>query len=167
MTDRLDKLDYYTLLGVPEDADTGAIRIAFRKFARRYHPDRFVGKPAEKIERASRIYCRGGEAFQVLSRADTRAEYDKRLASGEIRLSAEDQDRAIMRATHGEPKKKKVHPIRTTEALTIFKQAVVETKRKDFMAAWRLMKRAMEVEPNNEFLEDRFARIDAYIRSNR
>ena len=166
MTDRLDKLDYYTLLGIPEDADEAAIRTAFRKFARRYHPDRFVGKPQDKIERASRIYSRGGEAFQVLSHKDTRAEYDKRLASGEIRLSAEDQDRAIMRAEQGEPEKKKVQPIRTPAALAIFKKAVAATKRKDFRGAWKLMKRAMEEEPNNEFLEDRFARIDAYLRAN-
>ena len=87
--DRLDQLDYYTLLGVARDADVDAIKRAFRTFARRYHPDKFVGQAEEKIERATRIYRRGSEAVQTLTDLDARRAYDAGLAKGELRLRSE------------------------------------------------------------------------------
>ena len=35
----MDKRDYYEVLGVPRDADENAIKSAYRKLARQYHPD--------------------------------------------------------------------------------------------------------------------------------
>ena len=51
--DQLDKLDYYTLLGVESDATTDEIKRAFRKFALRYHPDRHVESGPEAVARAT------------------------------------------------------------------------------------------------------------------
>ena len=53
--DRLDQLDYYTLLGAKRDASLDEIKAAFRVFARRYHPDRHAGGSEEKVARATRI----------------------------------------------------------------------------------------------------------------
>jgi len=85
--DRLDELDYYTLLGVADDASTEAIKSAFRSFARRYHPDRFVDADEEKLDQATRIFRRGSEAFQVLTDETQRQAYDHVLRSGKLRLT--------------------------------------------------------------------------------
>ncbi len=63
--------DYYATLGVPRDADEAAIKAAYRKLARKYHPDVSAEKDAE--ERFKEI----GEAYETLRDAGTRAAYDQ------------------------------------------------------------------------------------------
>jgi curved DNA-binding protein len=63
--------DYYAVLGVPPDADEQAIKQAYRKLARQYHPDVNPGdKQAE--ERFKEI----NEAYQALSDPERRRKYD-------------------------------------------------------------------------------------------
>jgi len=64
--------DYYAALGVAPDADDQAIKQAYRKLARQYHPDVNPGdKQAE--ERFKEI----NEAYQVLSDSEKRSVYDR------------------------------------------------------------------------------------------
>ncbi|MEO6928597.1 MAG: DnaJ C-terminal domain-containing protein [Casimicrobiaceae bacterium] len=62
--------DYYAALGVPRDAKADAIKSAYRKLARKFHPDVSTEKDAE--ERFKDI----GEAYETLKDADKRAAYD-------------------------------------------------------------------------------------------
>ena len=62
--------DYYEVLGVPRDADARAIKNAFRRLARKYHPDRSTEPDAE--ERFKEI----AEAYGVLADPAKRASYD-------------------------------------------------------------------------------------------
>jgi molecular chaperone DnaJ len=64
--------DYYRILGVPENADQAAIRKAYRKLAKEFHPDANQGDP-KAAERFKEI----GEAHGVLSNAEKRAQYDQ------------------------------------------------------------------------------------------
>jgi curved DNA-binding protein len=72
MGDRyMDFKDYYKILDVEPTADDKAIKTAYRKLARKYHPD--VSKEAgaeDKFKEAS-------EAYEVLSSPEKRAEYDE------------------------------------------------------------------------------------------
>ena len=76
--------DFYEVLGVPRDADTKAIKNAFRQLARRYHPDTSTEPDAE--QRFKEI----AEAYGVLSDPAKRASYDAQGSAGLAGATAED-----------------------------------------------------------------------------
>ena len=65
--------DYYEVLGVPKDADEKSIKAAYRKLARKHHPD---VNPTNKAEAETR-FKEINEAYEVLSDKDKRAKYDQ------------------------------------------------------------------------------------------
>lgn len=67
--------DYYAVLGVARDAKPDAVRDAYRKLARKFHPD--VSKDPKGEEKFKEI----AEAYQTLKDPEKRAAYD-RLGSG-------------------------------------------------------------------------------------
>ena len=67
----MNKKDYYEVLGVSKDADEKEIKSAFRKLAKKYHPD--VSKEPDAEER----FKEAQEAYAVLSDPEKRAQYDK------------------------------------------------------------------------------------------
>lgn len=67
----MTRRDYYEILGVPKSADDKAIKSAYRRLARKYHPDVNAGN-AEAEERFKEV----AEAFAVLSDKEKRARYD-------------------------------------------------------------------------------------------
>src|SRR5689334_12155063 len=62
--------DYYKILGVARDADDKTIKSAYRKLARKYHPD--VAKGKDGGDRFREV----AEAYEVLSDPDKRHRYD-------------------------------------------------------------------------------------------
>ena len=71
----MDFKDYYAVLGVARDASADDIKKAYRKLARKYHPD--VSTEPDAAQRMSEV----NEAYAVLSDPEKRAAYD-RLAQG-------------------------------------------------------------------------------------
>jgi curved DNA-binding protein CbpA len=68
--------DYYGCLGVPAAATEAEIRQAYRRLARRYHPDLHPGQPALEARLAE-----VNAAYAVLSNPARRARYDADLAA--------------------------------------------------------------------------------------
>jgi curved DNA-binding protein len=62
--------DYYETLGVSRDASQEQIHAAYRKLARKYHPD--INKSSDAEDRFKRI----GEAYEVLRDPEKRKRYD-------------------------------------------------------------------------------------------
>jgi len=63
--------DYYEVMGVKRDASQGEIKRAYRKLARKYHPD--VSKETDAEDRFKEV----GEAYEVLKDTEKRAAYDQ------------------------------------------------------------------------------------------
>jgi len=61
--------DYYKILGVDRKADGKTIKSAYRKLARKHHPDVAKGKDAERFKEIA-------EAYEVLSDPEKRRRYD-------------------------------------------------------------------------------------------
>jgi molecular chaperone DnaJ len=69
--------DYYKVLGVPKDASKEDIRKAYRKLAKKYHPDRQGGSKAAE-EKFKEI----ADAYSVLGDPDKRKQYDQLREAG-------------------------------------------------------------------------------------
>ncbi len=63
--------DYYKIMGVKKEATQGEIKRAYRKLARKYHPD------VSKEENAEEKFKQVGEAYEVLKDPEKRVAYDQ------------------------------------------------------------------------------------------
>ncbi len=67
----MSKRDYYEILGVSKNASEAELKSAFRKLAKKYHPD--VSKEADAAEK----FKEAQEAYAVLSDPNKRSQYDQ------------------------------------------------------------------------------------------
>ncbi|MDR6570684.1 J domain-containing protein [Chitinophaga ginsengisegetis] len=68
----MDYIDYYKILGVPKDASPEDIKKAYRKLARKHHPDLNPNDP-----QAGKTFQQINEANEVLSDPENRKKYDQ------------------------------------------------------------------------------------------
>ncbi len=66
-----DKRDYYEVLGVSRNASQDEIKKAYRRLARKYHPD------VNKEGGADKKFKEVGEAYEILKDPERRAQYDR------------------------------------------------------------------------------------------
>lgn len=78
------KRDYYDVLGIAKDASTNDIKLAYRRLARKYHPD--VNKTDPN---ASDKFIEIQEAYEVLSDENKRRNYD-RFGHGGVQVDMSD-----------------------------------------------------------------------------
>lgn len=71
-----ERKDYYGMLGVDRNASTAAIKRAYRRLAKRYHPDMGPGSSAQEFEALQ-------AAYETLADAERRRRYDDELQRAE------------------------------------------------------------------------------------
>jgi curved DNA-binding protein CbpA len=156
--DRLDLLDYYELLRVDPSATTDQVRDAFHAFARRYHPDRYAGAPPDKLERAAQIYRRGAEAYRVLTNAEQRRRYDQQLARGQLRY-VEETETHVPKGAMGELE------VRSVRARPFAQKAIEAEKKGDLAQAKLNFGMALQHEPDNAVLRQRYDEVVARLKT--
>ncbi|MEG0457564.1 MAG: DnaJ domain-containing protein, partial [Oscillospiraceae bacterium] len=67
-----EKRDYYEVLGVNKGASESELKSAYRKLAKKYHPDL---NPGDKAAETS--FKEINEAYEVLSDSDKKSRYDQ------------------------------------------------------------------------------------------
>ena len=68
-----DKRDYYEVLGVNKNATDDEIKKAYKKLAKKYHPDLNPDDPKGAEAKFKEV----GEAYEVLKDPQKRAQYDQ------------------------------------------------------------------------------------------
>lgn len=67
-----EKRDYYEVMGIPKNATDDEIKKAYRKLAKKYHPDLNPGDTSAEAQ-----FKEANEAYEVLSDKDKKARYDQ------------------------------------------------------------------------------------------
>jgi curved DNA-binding protein CbpA len=153
----IEQSSYYEILGLLEIADTSAIRKAFHEFALTFHPDAFPEADEETAAALRRVFQRGAEAYRVLSRPESRSEYDLALATGLIRL-----DGTIAPAPLARPSDiRSLHDLcRSAGARLYAKRAEEAISAGDLRAAKRELQLALRADGDNAELAERLDAVD-------
>ncbi len=87
---RLDDLSYYELLGIPEDSDKKAVRDAYFRLSKKFHPDTLYGKRLGSFKaKMEVVFNQLTQAYEILGKKRARAEYDAYLKLRKRTLSAQ------------------------------------------------------------------------------
>lgn len=155
---RIDRINYYELLGVDPNADEPLLRAAFHHLSSVHHPDRYArlrhGFP-QVHARINLIYKRITEAWRVLSNEGLRARYNLGLQQrGELRLT---KTRASQR------QEKELAMCSSEEARNLVLQSLDMRSLGDLEAAEPPMAQACALEPGNADLAQVLAAIRKLI----
>jgi len=97
--------DYYSLLGIPKNAPDKDVKAAYRRLARKYHPD---VNPGDKVAEAR--FKEINEAFEVISDVQKRKRYDQygsdfenAEAFARARQQSQQQSGSYSRGARGSP----------------------------------------------------------------
>jgi curved DNA-binding protein CbpA len=83
--DSLEKATYYELLQVSKDAPAKAVKRAYYKLSREFHPDRFFRRELSTYKpKLEQVFAKVNEAYRVLSEPESREDYDASIFAKEV-----------------------------------------------------------------------------------
>ena len=126
---RSNRLDYYQLLGLKNNATPGEIKSMYFEFARKYHPDRIATAPDPEIkEKANYVFAEVNKAYETLSSPDKKNEYDAR---------------GYKESSHSDT----IHENMLEKASALYRRAKALYGQKQFWEAATLMDEAVQICP--------------------
>ncbi len=96
--EKVDSVDYYTLLGIERNASEQAIKDAYFALSKKFHPDRFASKGEKEKEMASKVFAAITKAYNILINPETRKAYEKELEKEKIPQKAKEDPEQKFRA---------------------------------------------------------------------
>ncbi len=75
--DRLGIMDYWELLGIPENANTEMIKDSYFSLSKKFHPDKFSSYGEREKEMASKVFTEITKAYEILTNPSKKREYKK------------------------------------------------------------------------------------------
>lgn len=140
----IDDLDYYQVLHLDRTASSEAIRAAYHRESRAFHPDRYLASDDTGLREAvNAVAKRIKEAYAVLRHAEKRPLYDTALSSpeGGLRYTEKTARRA---------RQAQVDAIgKTPQGREFLQMAEAERHKGNLPAALRNVKMALAYEPAN------------------
>jgi len=123
------KEDYFTILGVSQDAPFDVVQSAYFALAKKWHPDRLPPELSDLRDQAAKIFARMSEASQTLTDVEKRKKYIEGRKQG--LASADEQEKVN----------------RIVEAAFDFQKADILLRKRDFAQAEILARKASEADP--------------------
>jgi tetratricopeptide (TPR) repeat protein len=135
---RIMDADYFEALGIERKSDSGAIRRAYYKMAKEYHPDRYLGSSLsrEMGAKVREMFQYITQAYTVLSDPATRTDYLDELINGP---------------------KKKIDINQVIEAEAAYQEGLALLKVRRFATAAKALKKAVEFSPEEPEYMTNFA----------
>ncbi len=166
---RLTPLTHYELLGIPADADGGAVRRAYLEKSKRFHPDAWYRKELGAFgPLLSKWFQRLSAAYQVLADEETRNSYDAehrkdlsqsdREAVERRELSRAEKDRRIREGRERLLRSKGF--ARIGAARKLFEEAQQLAQNGERGNAIAALKGARELDPNRKEIAQRLVELE-------
>ncbi|HYH94412.1 J domain-containing protein, partial [Hyalangium sp.] len=154
-------------LGLAQQADAGAVKIAYFKLARLYHPDTLPpGAPPELEKLKAEIFGYIGDAYRTLTDDKSRNEYLEQLKSGDT--GKEEVD--VVAILQAEERFKRgtvyVKSRKYAEAVKIFDEAIQLNAEEAEFHAWRAYARFCAAPDKKAIQPESFKDLQAAIKKN-
>ncbi|MCP4446073.1 MAG: J domain-containing protein [Myxococcales bacterium] len=139
----LNEVNYYQLLRISTDSDTGQVRAAYYKLAASLHPDvHGIDVDPTYRKKLTAVFSRVAEAYRVLSDSSLRARYDRELSEGKVRIGM------------GADINKKEHDISDAGALRFYKLGKAAIGDDDSKSALMNLRFALQKDPESQSIKD-------------
>jgi tetratricopeptide (TPR) repeat protein len=159
--------NHFQRLGLAEQADAGAAKIAYFKLARLYHPDTLPpGAPQELEKLKAEIFGYIGDAYRTLTDEKARKEYLEQLKSGDA--GKEEVD--VVAILQAEERFKRgtvfMKARKYAEAVKIFDEAIQLNAEEPEFHAWRAYARFCAAPDKKAAQPEAFKELQAAIKKN-
>ena len=158
--ERLDTMDYFELLELPNTASAGEVKRAFYRESRAFHPDRFFHLTDEAFKaRVHEVYKRVTEAYYVL-RDDVRRRKYLADVSGPDRARKLRFDELSEQETKAQVKQQAAEQIGLNpKARQLFQTAMADLEHGNLAAAERGLKMALTYERDNALYKEKLTLV--------
>ena len=122
--------NYYETLKVSQKASSTEIKSAYRRLARKLHPDKNNGS-----EETARAFAKIAEAYEVLRNPEERARYDKRLLQAQFNSGTDSDSVFASSNTHAKRWRQMVYEHRYNEIIN----RMIAEERRESMALQKII----------------------------